>query len=88
MNEQIRNLLDEAGLALYQGDFRMRRLIKLVAKECVTQIEKVNQLNAGNPSTEYRQGFEDGILVSARTIKEYFDASLVPQVLPTKRSPK
>lgn len=78
MNERIRKLAVEAGFGIDEiGDAnkkdKIEKLIKLVAKGCVGQIEEVSLIKGGNSTVDYNCGFSDGMLVAIRTIEEDFD---------------
>lgn len=45
---------------------------ELIVRECMSQIEEVRQIKAGNAEPVYTQGFEDGMFVAIRTIEEHF----------------
>lgn len=78
MNERIRNLAVEAGfnisgIADNKEKDKIEKLAKLVAQECIGQIEEVSLIKGGNSTVDYNCGFSDGMLVAIRTIEEDFD---------------
>ena len=48
------------------------KFAELIVQECMTQIEEVKRIQAGNAGPEYTQGFDDGMFVAIRTIEEHF----------------
>ena len=76
MNERIRELAEQAG---YEKDMfgighwdmpECKKFAELIVQECMSQIEEVRQIKAGNAGPVYTQGFEDGMFVAIRTIEE------------------
>ena len=87
MNNRIRQLALQAGLKqriwnslgkelpMWQEDPDnpgLEKFAELIVKECMSQIEEVRQIKAGNAGPVYTQGFEDGMFVAIRTIEEHF----------------
>ena len=52
--------------------FDRQKFAELIVQECMSQIEEVRQIKAGNAGPVYTQGFEDGMFVAIRTIEEHF----------------
>ena len=52
--------------------FDPEKFAELIIRECMSQIEEVRQIKAGNAGPVYTQGFEDGMFVAIRTIEEHF----------------
>jgi hypothetical protein len=52
--------------------FDREKFAELIVRECMSQIEEVRQIKAGNPGPVYTQGFDDGMFVAIRTIEEHF----------------
>ena len=50
--------------------FDPEKFAELIIRECMSQIEEVRQIKAGNAGPVYTQGFEDGMFVAIRTIEE------------------
>ena len=79
MNKRIRELAEQAGsthkqnLGVYQFyTDELEKFAELIVGECMSQIEEVRQIKAGNAGPVYTQGFEDGMFVAIRTIEEHF----------------
>ena len=87
MNERIKQLAEQAGIHFHKGGTLdagpngiakfvlysdMEKFTELIVKECMSQIEEVRQIKAGNAGPVYTQGFEDGMFVAIRTIEEHF----------------
>jgi len=77
MNERIRELAEQANLEIDPAhpDHNQKVLEKfaeLIVRECMSQIEEVKNIKAGNAGPVYTQGFDDGMFVAIRTIEEHF----------------
>ena len=83
MNERIRELAEQAGgyvslsyehdgKLILSGEDIVEKFAELIVRECMSQIEEVRQIKAGNAGPVYTQGFEDGMFVAIRTIEEHF----------------
>ena len=86
MNQQkIKELVLATGVVEYDWREDMKynsseelveRLIEVVVGECVQQIYQVKQIKAGRSATEYTQGFDHGMVIAIKTIKECFGVEL------------
>ncbi len=81
MNERIKELWEEATVSTWPSpgkftageyDYHLKKFAELIVQECMSQIEEVRQIKAGNAGPVYTQGFEDGMFVAIRTIEEHF----------------
>ena len=88
MNERIKLLALQAGMVAggyantpekimtWRESFdcpgSLEKFAELIVRECMSQIEEVRQIKAGNAGPVYTQGFEDGMFVAIRTIEEHF----------------
>jgi len=77
MNERIKELAEQANLEIDPAhpDHNQKVLEKfaeLIVRECMSQIEEVKNIKAGNAGPVYTQGFDDGMFVAIRTIEEHF----------------
>lgn len=88
MNERIRELANQAheyALGMYDTriategqsnvlfyQIRDDKFAELIVRECISQIEEVKSIKAGNAGLVYTQGFDDGMFVAIRTIEEHF----------------
>ena len=79
MNKRIKELEKQCWShrvdgALVDGHlhFDRQKFAELIVQECMSQIEEVRQIKAGNAGPVYTQGFEDGMFVAIRTIEEHF----------------
>ena len=83
MNERIKQLKHQASLwcdmnipdqfgEYGYGEAWEDKFAELIVRECMSQIEEVRQIKAGNAGPVYTQGFEDGMFVAIRTIEEHF----------------
>ena len=52
--------------------FDREKFAELIVRECMSQIEEVKNIKAGNAGPVYTQGFDDGMFVAIRTIEEHF----------------
>ena len=79
MNDKIKLMCEYAGMG-YLGlgevpdysEFDYKKFARLIAKECIDQIQEVRKIKIGNPTPEYEQGMDDGMFVAIRTIEEHF----------------
>ena len=83
MNERLRELAKQASIMVdttfgqttmpeYKAQVDLNKFAELIVRECMSQIEEVRQIKAGNPGPVYTQGFDDGMFVAIRTIEEHF----------------
>ena len=88
MNKRIRELAKQAGghfathnlmsnpiqyrESIELWDKNIEKFAELIVKECMSQIEEVKNIKAGNAGPVYTQGFDDGMFVAIRTIEEHF----------------
>jgi predicted transcriptional regulator len=74
MNEQIEKIYDEACLGsalMLEAEF-CEKFAQLIIQKCVQQIDQVKQTKAEQTATEYTQGFDHGMVIAIKTIKECF----------------
>ena len=78
MNEQIRKLANKAGMVT-EADFASgghfaEKFAELIVRECMFQIKEEHNLksNGTEPDGPYAHGFDDGMFVAIKTIKEHF----------------
>jgi hypothetical protein len=78
MNEQIEKIYGEA--CILYGNLSERefceKFAQLLILECVQQIDQVKQTKAEQAATEYTQGFDHGMVIAIKTIKECFGVEL------------
>ena len=74
MNELIEKIYGEACLTAGNLDERefCEKFARLLTLDCIQQIDQVKQIKAGRSATEYTQGFDHGMAIAIKTIKERF----------------
>lgn len=75
MNERIKELAIRAGFPEWSHrtvGIELEDFAELIVRECISQIEEVKSIKAGNAGLVYTQGFDDGMFVAIRTIEEHF----------------
>ena len=78
MNEQIEKIYGEACITAGYLDERefLEKFAQLIIQKCVQQIDQVKQTKAEQTATEYTQGFDHGMVIAIKTIKECFGVEL------------
>jgi len=85
MNERIKQLVEHATVLDYSTwdsynqkthdhyKFDKEKFAQSIVRECMTQIQRVREIVAGQAeSVSYTQAFDDGLFVAIRTIEEDF----------------
>ena len=79
MNERIKELIKRATECYSNGQeraFDKEKFAESIVKECMTQINIVRDIpltNNPNRIKDYDVGFNDGMVVAIRTIKQHFE---------------
>ena len=75
MNEKIKELLDRVGgygtqALMHPAD--VEKFAELIIRECMSEIQRVRQIDVGNAGPIYNQAYDDGMYVAISTIEEHF----------------
>jgi len=80
INQRIKELKDQCYIPIIDRDgdteYDMEKFAQLVIRKCVQQIDQVKQTKAEQAATEYTQGFDHGMVIAIKTIKECFGVEL------------